>query len=353
MLRFPSSACAGPESILTESAHSRLDRRHPRSPVPAAGRKSIKRVERVATVFDFGCQPGVKQVRCRPYCLADGTQSRIDMKRHIWKACVVVVGLFAVSAAQPAVARAGLLADTWYAIFGPPGTPYFPGAYASSYGPSYSAGYGAGSYSVGFRNVCCRPVPVYPPYNPCAVPCPTVCDPCAVGPAVGPATSGSPPPQTFKKPGPMNDEPPQPDSKFKSRDDSKKFRPTDKSKQNGDGKKAAFPTPANDGDDNGSERKAFRVPSKDPEKEAPGPVIRQKKPVPAKTPMQNSDGEKKKELPALIRPNFDDKITWKPALPRTRLVINARVSHPELSRTVVDPNAGWRPLREEGRVVRK
>lgn len=289
------------------------------------------------------------------------------MKRHTWKAFVVMAALFTVSAVQPAVARAGLLADTWYAIFGPPGTPYYPGVYTSYYGPTYYTGY-SGYYSAGYGSVCCRPTPVC---RPCT-PCPTVCDPCAsacatpcnpCSPCAGGAcaTSGSSaPPQTFKKPGTMNEEPPQPDSKFKSRDDSKKFRPTDKSKLNGtDGKKSKFPTPAGEGDGNEGtgktavQRKALKPATKDPNDGTPGPVIRQKKPVPAKTPLEKSDKDKKKEVPALIRPNFDDKIAWKPALPRTRLIINARVSHPQLSRTVVDPNAGWKPVRNDTRVVRK
>jgi hypothetical protein len=284
------------------------------------------------------------------------------MNRPTWKAFVLVAGLLTACAAQPAAARAGLIADTWYAIFGPPGTPYFPGAYTSYYGPSYSA---TVYYRTGYRSACCRPAPVCcQPCNPCPTacnPCPTTCNPCATGSCeTAPAASaGGQLPQTFKKPAGTNEEPPQPDSKFKSRDDSKKFRPTDKSKLNGEGKKTEFPTPAGDGDGNEGtgktavQRKALRVPTGDPSKDAPGPVIRQKKPVPAKPPRQDSDKEKQKELPVLVRPNFDEKIAWKPVLPRTRLIIHARIVHPQLSRTIVDPNAGWRPIRSGTRVVRK
>jgi len=291
------------------------------------------------------------------------------MNRHTWKALVLIAGLFTASAAQPTVARAGLIADTWYALFGPPGTPYYPGAYATYYGPTYPV---TTYYAPAYSSVCCRPAPVC--CQPCD-PCPTVCNPCVAGScetAPAPAAGGQLP-QTFKKPAGTNEDPPMPDSKFKSRDDSKKFRPTDKSKLNGGGKNSEFPTPAGEGDGKdgagldgppathpsgvagktAAQREALRVPTGDPNNDAPGPVIRQKKPVPARTPIEKSDKDKKKELPALIRPNFDDKVAWKPALPRTRLVIHARVSHPRLSRQVVDPNASWQPVRGGTRVVRK
>jgi hypothetical protein len=313
------------------------------------------------------------------------------MIRHARLFLLVSCGLLAAVAASPAAARAGIISDTWMALFGPPGTPYFPGASTSYYGPSYygssyygssysvgyapsySVGYAPSYYTTGYRSECCRPVRVtYPPScNPCPTPCnpcPTACDPCPGGncpTGTAPADNAynrGPGPRTFKKPDTgagTGDDPPQPDSKFKSRDDSRKFQATPKGKPDpGDGKKsAAFPTPAdeNDGSSIGgtgpTARKAFRFPGETDGGKPPGPVIRQDKPVPAKRPIEIKTD--RKELPSLALPNFDEKVAWKPVVTRTRLIINARVSPSQLTRTVVDPNEGWTPVRSESRLVRK
>ena len=296
------------------------------------------------------------------------------MIRRDRKTLFILCGLLIGCTIQPVTAKAGLIADTWMAIFGPPGTPYFPGAYRTSYfGPSYYS-----AYSASYRANCCPPrrvyyVPSCQPCDPCGLVCPTPCDPCTSGNCqVSPGTADNAynsgqPPQTFKKPVPAKDG--DPDSKFKSRDGSKKFEATPKSKPkpgtDEDKKETPFPTPADDGDGDGKgssktgaiERKTFKNPIKTDIDIPRGPVIRQKKPVPAKIPMQKkkekSGTPAKKNVPALILPNFDEKIAWRPVVQRTRLIIHSRISQPRLTRTIVDPNNGWKPVRNDVRVVRK
>ena len=201
------------------------------------------------------------------------------------------------------------------------------------------------------------------------------CNPCDSGCQVSPGTADNAynsgqPPQTFKKPVKGKDgDPSNPDSKFKSRDGSKKFEATPKLKPkpgtDEDKKETPFPTPADDGDGDGKgssktgaiERKTSKNPIKTDIDIPRGPVIRQKKPVPAKIPMQKkkekSGTPAKKNVPALILPNFDEKIAWRPVVQRTRLIIHSRISQPRLTRTIVDPNNGWKPVRNDVRVVRK
>jgi len=284
------------------------------------------------------------------------------MQDRLKRMLILLCGLFAACAAAPQRADAGIIADTWYALFGPPGTPYFPGAYGGYYGArtyrvSYSGGYAA-------RSRCCRPVQVcYPrvcvPCNPCVPTCPSPCSPCEIsGPCrvsdstLQNGTTNSSAPRTFRKTPGDGIQPPNPnDSKWQPRKDSKKLAPekTGETKKSSDND-SPFPTPADDdtGDANGTKHKTLKVPSKDSEKSSPG--IGNKKPAPAKPPVEDNKEDKQQTLDL---PDFSRTITWKPVRRRTRLVIHGRLQPRQLARTTVDPNSRWQPIERGSQIARK
>lgn len=287
------------------------------------------------------------------------------MRSRIAKSLLVTVSLFTAGLSQPTVSRAGIIADTWWAIFGPAGTPYFPGARASYYG-----GYGYASY---YRGRCCppaRPVRVYYQPSTCCQPC----NPCGTSTACpgGPCriSDSADGPSTFKNDG--NPPTPMKDSNFKSRKESgeKTFKPTRKPGEEGDnGEKKK------DENNNGTatKREALKPPTpatKEGENKKPdaekqktegdgknGPVIRTKKPAPAKAPVgpNTANGEQQATVGMPFdRVTFDSQVTWRTPMRRTRLVIRPVLPTTTVSRGSFPLNEGWKPVRPtESRLVRK
>jgi hypothetical protein len=248
-------------------------------------------------------------------------------------------------------ADAGLVPDFWNAVFGPAGTPYFGGY-------SYYGGYR--TYSTGYRSVC----------SPCNVP---VCSPCATGTPcqVSKATGKLTPieekgelPKTFRGNGAKENgekksgktEKPaksEKDSPFKSRDETKKFEPTRE-----ESKSKTPPAKKEEKKEEGGalpkfgegNQKTFKVPTK----EIPETLIKQKKPAPAKP----AKGEPKvktnlQDGPAVLPLKLDEKLTWRSAAKRTRLVIHSRVASPTIVRTKLDANRNWTPVSRHPQVVKK
>jgi len=309
--------------------------------------------------------------------------------------CFLTVGV-----AHPRPSHAGFFPDVYWALFGPPGTPYFAGYRGYYGGGPFNTGfaprpraingraYRVTYYSTpGFRTStsyygggfstqpggCARPTRTFfVPASPCQ-PCPVVCDPCAVGgsshirpaPGTSPGTSNGNGPRTFRKPESDSNgtgssdgtKPPIPDkddSEFKSRDDTKKFKPTRDEKKQKD--ESPFKLPGSDdgnGGDSGfsgnkgnrTQRKALKPNLKD--NDSSGPIIRKNKPAPPKPPVEDDNDGKSDEPsgPKIDLPNLDAKITWKPTIRRTRQIIRPVITRRQLTRSTVDPNAGWKPVR--------
>lgn len=286
------------------------------------------------------------------------------MKRRILKTLIVACSLLAVYAAEPKPASAGIVSDAWWALFGPPGTPWFGGgaygygaygAYGAYYGgyPGYYRAYSnyPGGY---FRRPAC-PSPCYTPCNPCYTPC-NPCAPCgSSGPcAVGDSSGGAP--RTFKDGERSGKKPPLPmgDSNFENREDSKGFGPTREKVKKQDNKKPGAgdggkpPAPGKTGADGFPKTSAtsvVRETLKPADGTTHGCVVRRRKPAPAKPPLETERRIDRLEL--------DGRITWKPVVRRTRLIINAKRSSPNIARTTVDPNARWEPVPGGTRIVRK
>lgn len=290
------------------------------------------------------------------------------MRRPIWSLLLVVIGTMTVGMSQPTSARAGILADTWWALFGPAGTPYFPGASGYRY-----QGYGYPvSYSSYYRGGYCQPVRTYyPPANCCQPcnPCTTSGSSCAGRPCQI-SDGGGAPPSTFKNDG----DPPTPmkDSNFKSRkeDDKKTFKPTSEKKKKED---PGFPLP-NKKDENGTatQRKALKPPvpsggdgnnqqddesnKKQPNGDSKNSVIRKKKPAPAKSPVGPKTRSEKTQAVSIPfdRIRLDGKITWRTPQTRSRLVIHPTLPATTVSRRTFPLNNGWKPVRNAGpRLVKK
>lgn len=273
------------------------------------------------------------------------------MKRQLLRTLIVACGLLAVCAAEPKPASAGVVSDVWWALFGPPGTPWFGGPRSGYgyYGGGYTAYYGGGYYG-GYS---CRPAcnPCCQPCDPCACnPCASPCSPCGSG---GPcAVPGGGGPQTFKNGEYRDQKPPVPmkDSEFEKREGSKKFGPTrkevkekEKADPKTDNNKPPEPGKAKKGPFSGTDETAVIRQSLKPAVQ--GPIIRTQKPAPPKPPMET---ERKIE-----RLDLDGKVTWKPVVRRTRLIINSTLRSPNIARTTIDPNSRWQPVPGSTRIVRK
>lgn len=234
-------------------------------------------------------------------------------------------------------------------------------AYTSYYGPTYTT-YSGGFLGLGWLNPF-RPRiayrPIYGSCNPCN-PCATPCDPCGSGGPCGIPDGGGAPPRgtdsegsdrTFKKqPENGNVEPPVPgkddDSEFEQRGEKKGFQPTPDEKKDDD--------PPSPGDDIDAGSREALKPADGIER--PKSVIEHKKPAPAKPPADDPERatDSDKTGPRFEGLHLDGKITFKPVVERTRLVLKP-VANPRedaVVRTPVNPNAGWKPAGET-RVVRK
>ncbi|GAB4147007.1 MAG: hypothetical protein Tsb009_19970 [Planctomycetaceae bacterium] len=306
------------------------------------------------------------------------------MKRLIVK-LLVLSTIFLVSNSVAAKrAEAGLIPDIWNALFGPPGTPYVAG-YPYSPGYSYYAGYAPSSPFGGTCSPCvtrrvyyvpsCNPC--VPSCNPCAV---STCNPCAIG---GPCQISSAAkttgklkpekepnglPKTFKNGTGAGEgsndgtKPPTPgkDSKFNSRDETKKFGPTRK-KESGEGDAPKFPSPNGNGTGGGTPpdfgtgtQKSFKV----PEKEVPETLIKKRKPAEKKPANGNQQKTPKAKTnlnngPNLKPLNLDEKITWRAVPRRTRLIIHTRPLSSKVARTKWDANKNWTPVSRGSKLAGK
>lgn len=278
--------------------------------------------------------------------------------------------------AVPRVSTATYYGGAYSTNYPPAYSTYYAPAYSSYYAPSYSTYYapwystyyapGYSTYSGGYSgfglfNPCCRPA-----CNPCN-PCATSCDPCGGGAcqvSQGAASSSSGGPRTFKKPnepGTNNDvKPPVPekdDSKFENREKAKTggFNPTREEK------KKAGPGPAASAANAGApqQRKAFKFPAG--ETKRPESVIHDKKPAPARPPVEKVPKSKSKKPvdeksgPRLEALQLDETITSRPAVHRTRLILRAAPGirrDTDVVRRTVLPQAGPLPSREAARIVR-
>ncbi|MCH7988355.1 MAG: hypothetical protein IID46_04295, partial [Planctomycetes bacterium] len=105
------------------------------------------------------------------------------MIRRIKKFTLMGLCLLVVLTAAPVPSQAGIVTDAWYALFSPPGSPWFPGLTRGYYTANYYPG--AGNYS-GYRAY--RPFGYSPFtyrssqafYAPCT-PCGVIGGPCGVG----------------------------------------------------------------------------------------------------------------------------------------------------------------------------
>lgn len=305
------------------------------------------------------------------------------MRRCTWKLLVVIGTLCAAGLASPTNARAGVFSDTWWFLFGPPGTTFSPGAYGTYYGGGFTSYYGGGytsnyggsayasrTYRVSYGQSCCQPVQTYYPSAACCQPCDPCANPCTPCGAGGPCqiSDGGGAPKTFRQ---EDGRPPTPmkDDNFKSRDNGKsKFKPTREEKKENPG---FGPNGSNDGqggDGQGGDgtgpikRDALKPPlpkkeeyGDEDDKAKSGPAIRKKKPAPAKPPVGPSEGENEKTVELPVEPaNLDGAITWRTPVRRTRLIIRPTLPTQSVVRSTVPLNEGWRPLRKtETKVVAK
>lgn len=291
------------------------------------------------------------------------------LKNRCLKTAIVLAGVFAAGLMQPRIANAGIVADAWWALFGPPGTPYFgySSGYAGYYGPStYTAGYYGGytTYYGGYDSSgsCCPQRSYYVPScspcnscNPCGCnPC-SSCSPCSGGPC---AVKGSGQ-QTFRKPS-TDIQPPVPgkeDSPFESREGEKKFEKTRPETKEGDAPPPAgvslgnpAPIPGSGENSNVESREVLKPVGDPPEKK--GPIIKPTKPAPAKAPVEDKKTEEKMAT-KIDRVNYDRKITWQTATERTRLVIRPVIKSEKIARTTLSPNTGWKPGPKAPQIVQK
>lgn len=298
------------------------------------------------------------------------------MKRRSLLSVMAACSILAAGLSAPGNAKGDLFDGAWW---GPFGSSYYAGGYYyAGYSPGYYAGYYPGYvagyaptyttyYYGGYGRGCCRPVrSCYPSCNPCGTcnPCASLCNPCATscspcqsacatcgaGGSCAIPSGGNESPQTFKKEGSMKPPIPMNDSKFNPRKENKTFKETPDEKKKG----RPFPN-GSEKKQNGEKREAFKPPTpmKD---EKSGAIIQKKKPAPAKPPVEGTQkqGSQKTAEPKIDRLNLDDTITWKPTRRKTRLVIEPNIPSARIVRSVVDPNAGWKPVDEaDTKLVRK
>jgi hypothetical protein len=287
------------------------------------------------------------------------------MIHRIKKITLMGLCLIVVLTAAPVPSQAGIVTDAWYALFGPPGSPWFPGLTegyrTANYYPSagYSRGYPA-YRPFGYSPFTYRPLQAF--YAPCS-PCGAIGGTCAVSnfasncavnysPQVArieptPQQNGDVP-ETYlpnQNPG-SGSKPPSPeneDSNFKKKGQG--FGPTRKSE-----------TETSEGVNSSDFQEPFlrevqKVPA---EAEAPKSAIQKKMPAPSSQPEEvdgkssPSEESKSKTEESQVEPlNLDHKFVGSSLPKRTRLVIRSRFENFVVVRSKVGPSRNWTlPLQE-------
>ena len=272
------------------------------------------------------------------------------MIRRIKKFTLMGLCLLVVFTAAPVPSQAGIVADAWYALFGPPGSPWFPGLTGGYHTANYYPGAGYSYASPAYRPfgnspITYRPTQAYyAPCSPCGV------SRCAVYYAPQAARlepmpqKNSDVPKTYRedKNSESGSEPPSPES------EDSNFGP--KQKEQGFGPTRELETGTSGGVNIGDfqkpiQMKAKKVPA---ESETPKSVIQKKKPAPATQPEEDDDksspsGKSDSETKeSRARPlNLDHKLVGHSLPKRTRLVIRSRFENPVIVRTKVGPSRDW------------
>lgn len=289
------------------------------------------------------------------------------MIQRIQKFTLMGLCLLVVLTAAPGPSQAGIVTDAWYALFSPPGSPWFPGLTRGYYTTNYYPGagysyryaayrpYGYSAYRpFGYSPYTYRSSQVfYAPCSPCGVIACGISN-CASNCAVNyaPQTARIEPkpqkngdiPKTYLKnensePG---SEPPSPeneDSDFEKKQKEKGFGPTRESE-----------TETSEEVRLGEFHKPIKIEVKKVpvEAEIPKSAIQERKPAPAELPEENddknsptgnTDSEKKESH---VEPlNLDHIFVGSSSPKRTRLVVRSRFENPVIVRTKVSPGRDW------------
>ena len=284
------------------------------------------------------------------------------MFRCIKKFTLMGLCLLVVLTAAPVPSQAGIVTDAWYALFGPPGSPWFPGLtrgyHTANYYPGTGYSYAYPAYRpFGYSPFTYRRSQAF--YAPCS-PCGVIAGTCGVSNCASNCAVYYSPRVSRLEPTPQENsdvpktyldnenpesgsEPPSPeseDSDFEQKQNEKGLGSTRESETgtSADVNPGDFLKPI-------QKVEAKKVPV---EAETPESVIQQKKPAPATQPEEDDDknsptgksGSEKKE--SQVRPlNLDHKLVGRSLPKRTRLVIRSRFENPVIVRTKVAPGRDW------------
>ena len=286
------------------------------------------------------------------------------MIRRIKKLTLIGLCLLVVLTTAPVPSQAGIVTDAWYALFSPPGSPWFPGLTGGYHTANYYPG--TGNYSAyrpfGYSPFIYRTSQSF--YAPCS-PCGMIGGLCGVGNCATNCAVNYAPQTARLEPTPQKNgdvpktyledenpesgsEPPSSesgDSDFERKQKEKGFGSTRESETeiSEEVRLGEFLKPI--------QREVKKVPA---ESETPESVIQLRKPAPPEQPEEDDDknsptgntGSETEE--SHIAPlNLDHKLVGHSHPKRTRLVIRSRFENPVVVRTKISPDRDWTlPLQE-------